>query len=95
MAALRRAVHGLGWKITHDDAAAGSLLASTRMSLASWGERVTAQVSASGSGSHLGLSVALKFGLVGWGAQQRSATKLLDAVDRELQAPPPPPPPPA
>jgi hypothetical protein len=69
MAALRRAVHGLGWKITHDDAA--------------------------GSGSHLGLSVALKFGLVGWGAQQRSATKLLDAVDRELQAPPPPPPPPA
>jgi hypothetical protein len=68
------------------DPQTGVIVASTGMSLTSWGEDVTIRLAASddGASTNLWMESKMKFGLVNWGKHDQNFNNVVAAVQRAL-----------
>jgi len=74
------------------DQASGVIIASTSISLMSWGEDITIRLQGNEDGdtTSLWMESKLKFGLVNWGKHDQNFKNVVNAVMAQLQGPPPP-----
>src|ERR1044072_1768833 len=86
-AALPAALESVKMGVDSADEAAGRMEASTGVSLSSWGEKGSVQVSEAGPDRSTGpVSTKLKFGLTGWGKLQKNIKRVFESLDRSLAA---------
>ena len=84
--ALPTALSAAKMKVNLTDTAAGTVKASTHMSLRSWGENVEVRVSDAGADStKVTVRSRLKFGLAGWGRHKKNVKRVFEALDRALR----------
>ena len=86
-AALPAALESVKMGVDSADAGTGRIEASTGVSLSSWGEKVSVQVTEAGPDrSTVTVSTKLKFGLTGWGKLQKNIKRVFESLDRSLAA---------
>ena len=67
------------------DAGTGRMEASTGVSLSSWGEKVSVQVTEAGPDrSTVTVSTKLTFGLTGWGKLQTNIKRVFESLETSL-----------
>jgi hypothetical protein len=76
----------INMSIRSADAASGQIVASTGISLASWGEDVYIRLGAAedGGGTNLWMESKMKFGLVNWGKHDKNFQAIANAVQARL-----------
>jgi hypothetical protein len=83
--ALPSALQSVKMSVDSTDADAGRIEASTGVSLSSWGEKVSVQVTAAGPDKTIvNVSTKLKFGLTGWGKLKKNINRVFDSLDQSL-----------
>ncbi len=84
-AALPAALESVKMGVDSADAGTGRMEASTGVSLSSWGEKVSVQVTEAGPDrSTVTVSTKLKFGLTGWGKLKKNINRVFDSLETSL-----------
>lgn len=87
-------LHGLtacGMTVTRSDPASGTITATTKINLRTWGENITVRSGALEDGSTaVQIDSVLRFGLASWGKHDRNFKQIFEAVSVLLQVSPEP-----
>ena len=84
MEANSLAAPSIGASIDQRDETSGTVTGSRSVGLASWGERIVANVSSGDSGTSVRVESKLKFGLVDWGRNKKNVEGILDTVASQV-----------
>lgn len=82
--AVLQAIADCSFRKESVDMASGQIVASTDVSLRSWGERIEIRVSEAGNGTKVSISSTPNAQIIDWGKSEENIERLFAAIERHL-----------
>lgn len=79
--AVLQIIHRLGWTIENEDIMTGTIIASTGLSLRSWGESITIQAYRVGSQTKVSVTSTPEAQLIDWGKSEENERLIIRKLE--------------